>query len=101
MAATIKTDCGIILPVDASSHIWGSVVYLLRKGTLAAKLDLLFEILLTQLKLSQGNRAFQIPLEEKQLEGCHEKLSRREEQGEGELAPHLLHSNNSETQFHC
>ena len=47
MAATIKTDCGIILPVGASSHIWGSVVYLLRKGTLAAKLDLLFGILLT------------------------------------------------------
>ena len=47
MAAIIKTDSGIILPVGASSHIWGSAVYLLRKGTLAAKLDLLFGILLT------------------------------------------------------
>ena len=47
MVALIKTDCGIILLVGVSSHIWGSMVYLLRKGTLAAKLDLLFGILLT------------------------------------------------------
>lgn len=72
---------------NVSSYIWGSAVCLFRKGTFVASLICSLGFLLTQLKLSQGNTAFQIQLEEKQLEYCHEKLSRIEEQGEGEMAP--------------